>query len=58
MRKNGYGDCVKKSKSKHPTYYLVEETNSYGYDKKTRKRYITHKGALNFYYDYRKSLLH
>lgn len=57
MRKNGYGEHVKKSKSKHPTYYLVEEPDTYKYDKKTHKRYVIHKGALNFYYDYRKAML-
>lgn len=57
MRKNGYGEHVKKSKSKHPTYYLVEEPDTYRYDRKTHKRYVVHKGALNFYYDYRKAML-
>lgn len=57
MRKNGYGEFVKKSHSKHPTYYLVEDPDTYGYDGKTRKKYVVKHGALNFYYDYRNSLL-
>ena len=57
MRKHGYSEAVKKSKSKHPTYYLVEEPDSYRYDKETHKRYVSRRGALNFYYDYRKSML-
>lgn len=57
MREKGYGHCVKKSQSKHPTYYLVEESDTYGYDRKNRKRYVSKKGALSFYNEYRKSLL-
>lgn len=57
LRKHGYAESVKKSKSKHPTYYLVEEPDVYGYDKKNRKRYVSKQGALSFYYEYRKSLL-
>lgn len=57
MRKHGYAESVKKSKSKHPTYYLVEEPNVYGYDKENHKRYVKKKGALSFYYEYRKKLI-
>lgn len=57
MRENGYNEAVKKSKSKHPTYYLVEESDTYRYDKHTRKRYIIKYGALSFYRKYRKSML-
>lgn len=57
MRKHGYAESVKKSKSKHPTYYLVEEPDVYGYDKKNHKRYVKKKGALSFYYRYRKELV-
>lgn len=56
MRKHGYTEFVKKSKTKHPTYYLVEEPDVYGYDKRNHKRYIKKKGALSFYYGYRNEL--
>jgi len=57
MRKNGYGEHVKKSKSKHPTYYLVEDKDVFRYDRETGKRFVTHTGALSFYYRYRKNML-
>ena len=49
MRKNGFEEFVKKSKSKHPTYYLVEEYDVCRYDKKLHKRVVIKKGALSFY---------
>lgn len=57
MRRHGYSEAVKKSKSKHPTYYLVEEPDNYRYDKETHKRYVSRQGALSFYRNYRKSML-
>ena len=49
MRKNGFHEFVKKSKSKHPTYYLVEEHDVCRYNKKLHKRVVIKQGALSFY---------
>ena len=56
MRKNGFEEFVKKSKSKHPTYYLVEEQDVYRYDKKLHKRIVIRHGALSFYRRYLKNI--
>lgn len=57
MRNNGYGEFVKKTYSKHPTYFLVEEQDTYEYNRKTRRRDIVKYGALSVYRQYRKSLI-
>lgn len=57
MREHGYADCVKKSYSNNPHYYLVEEADTYGWNPKTRKKYVKKQGALSVYYDYRASLV-
>ncbi len=56
LRDEGYSDFVKKSHSKHPTYYLVEEKNDvYKYSSKEGKRVLVRLSALNMLEKYRKS---
>lgn len=57
MRENGYGEFVKKTYSGSPTYYLVEEPDTYRYNRKTRKNDIVKYGALSVYKQYRESLV-
>ena len=48
LREKGYDEFVKKSRSKHPTYYCVEDKNDvYRYDKALRKKVLVRLGALN-----------
>ena len=57
LRENGYGEFVKKSRSKHPTYYCVEDKNdTYKYDKALKKKVLIKLGALNMLKKYRKSI--
>ena len=60
LRKEGYGEFVKKSfNKKHPTYYCVEEKeNIYKYIKlenNKTKRILVRLSALNKLEEYRKS---
>lgn len=56
MREQGYGQYVKKSHSKHPTYYLVEEPDVTVYNKNARRRDIAKYGALSVYKMHRKEI--
>ena len=57
LREEGYSEFVKKSYSKNPTYYLVEEENDvYRYDPKSGKRVLVRLSALNMLNKYRKSV--
>ena len=57
LREEGYSEFVKKSYSKNPTYYLVEEENDvYRYDPKLGKRVLVRLSALNMLNKYRKSV--
>lgn len=57
MRDAGYDEFVKKSHTKHPTYYLVEEKNNvYEYNSEKGKRVLVRLSALNMLYKYRKSV--
>lgn len=48
MREKGYGEFVKKTFSKHPSYFLVEEKeNIYRYERGTNKRRLVRLSALN-----------
>lgn len=57
MRKYVGEKYVKKSYSKHPTYYLVEERDETVYNRKTKKYEIVKYGALSLYKKYRNSLI-
>ena len=57
LRKEGYGEFVKKSHSKHPTYYCVEDKNDiYKYNPSKGKRILVRLGALNMLNKYRESI--
>lgn len=57
LREKGYGEFVKKSHSKHPTYYCVEDKNDiYKYDKALKKKVLVKLGALNMLNKYRESI--
>lgn len=57
LREEGYDEFVKKSRSKHPTYYCVEDKNDvYRYDKALRKKVLVRLGALNMLKKYRESI--
>lgn len=48
MRDQGYEEFVKHSYSKHPTYYLVEETNDvYAYNPDTHRKSFVRLSAMN-----------
>lgn len=56
MREIGYGEFVLKSHSKHPKYYLVEETeNIYKWNKGLKKKELVRLSAMNALNEYRKS---
>ena len=58
MRNEGYEDFVKKTYSKHPTYYLVEERNDvYRKNPKTGKRELFRLSALNKLEKYRRDII-
>ena len=50
-------EYVKKSHSKHPTYYLVEEHDEYEFNRKTGRKELVRVGALTRYKQYRESLI-
>lgn len=52
MRKIVGEQYVKKSYSKHPTYYLVEEHDEYRFNPKTKKKEVVRYGALSLYKQY------
>ena len=55
LRENNYSDYVKKSFSKHPTYFLVEETNDkYKKDYKTGKYKLVKLSPVHMLEKYRK----
>ena len=57
LREEGYEEFVKKSHSKHPTYYCVEDKNDiYKYDKALKKKVLVRLGALNMLKKYRESI--
>lgn len=48
LRKLGYDEFIKKTYSKHPSYFLVEEKeNIYKYERGTRRRHLVRLSALN-----------
>lgn len=55
MREHDFGYCVKKSYSKHPTYYLVEEQDDVQYDRELKRNIVTREGALTVLHKYRES---
>lgn len=57
MRKLVGEEYVKKSHSKHPTYYLVEEHDEYQFNKNTGKKELVKYGTLTRYKQYRESLI-
>ena len=55
MRKNGYEEFVLKSHSKHPKYYLVEETEDiWRWNKGLKRRELVRLSAINALEKYRK----
>ena len=57
LREKGYEEFVKKSHTKHPKYYCVEEQNDvYKYDPKKGKCVLVRLSALNMLKKYRKSI--
>ena len=56
LREKGYEEFVKKSHTKHPKYYCVEEQNVYKYDPKKEEYVLVRLGALNMLKKYRKSI--
>lgn len=56
MRSKGFEELVKSSSNKrHKHYYLVEEPDSWYWDRKLHKKIITRVGALSFYKKYKSS---
>lgn len=48
LRQKGYDEFVKKTYSKHPSYFLVEEKeNIYKYERGTHKKQLVRLSALN-----------
>ena len=56
MRELGYGYAVKKTWSGHKKYYLVEEKDTYRFNKKTKHDEIIRIGALSALMNYRESI--
>ena len=57
MRELGFGYAVKRTYSKHPTYYLVEEPDTEVWDKKKKEYVVVKNGALSSYYFYKNSII-
>lgn len=57
MRELGYGEFVKKSYSKNPTFYLVEERdNIYKWNKDLKQKELVRLSAMNALKEYQDSV--